>query len=182
LAGLGAHSAPKRANFVVGVVAAVVFAGSPALVLAGCRDEAKLDMARARSQIARSLESTYAIDVGPVRCPDSVEAKDGGRFACTVTVSGQPLTVDVRQQADGGALRVHPTAAVLRVAQVQADLLDELADRLHDDRAKADCGRDPVRVVPPDRSFECRVSAGGSIRVVIVHVRDVNGSLTFELR
>jgi hypothetical protein len=139
-------------------------------------------MGRARSEIARSLEKTYAVDVGPVRCPDSVRAEDGRTFTCSVTISGQPLTVDVRQRGDEGDLRVVPTAAVLRTAQVQADLLDELADRLHDREAKADCGHDPVRVVPPDRSFECRVSAGGVIRVVIVHVRDVNGSLTFELR
>jgi hypothetical protein len=108
--------------------------------------------------------------------------KDGGTFSCTVTISGQPLTVDVRQRSDGGSLRVLPTAAVLRTAQVQADLLHELAARLHDKDAKADCGHDPVRVVVPGRSFECRVSASGSIRPVIVHVRDVNGSLTFELR
>jgi hypothetical protein len=153
-----------------------------AVGLAACSNQAKLDMARARGEIARSLSSTYAVDVGPVRCPGSVEAEDGGTFTCTVTISGQPLTVDVRQRGDDGSLHVATTAAVLRTAQVQADLLDELAARLHDKDAKADCGHDPVRVVVPGRSFECRVSAGGSIRPVIVHVRDVNGSLTFELR
>jgi hypothetical protein len=150
--------------------------------LAGCSNQAKLDMAKARSEIARSLSSTYAVDVGPVRCPGSVDAEDGGTFTCTVTISQQPLTVDVHQRGDEGTLRVVPTAAVLRTAQVQADLLDRLAGQLHDDHAKADCGHDPVRVVVPGRSFECRVGAGGSIRSVIVHVRDVNGSLTFELR
>jgi hypothetical protein len=153
-----------------------------ACALGACGGQAHLDMARARSEIARSLSSTYAVDVGSVRCPRTVDAEDGGTFSCTVTISGQPLTVDVRQRGDGGNLRVTPTAAVLRVAQVRADLLDRLAAQLHDEDAEADCGHDQVRVVVPGRSFECRVSAGGAIRPVNVHVRDVNGSLTFELR
>ncbi|MBV9953218.1 MAG: DUF4333 domain-containing protein [Acidimicrobiia bacterium] len=167
------------ADFVLGVVLAVL---ALSVAVAGCGSQAHLDMAKARSEIARSLSSTYAVDVGAVRCPGTVDAEDGGTFACTVSISGQPLTVDVHQRGDAGALRVVPTAAVLRVAQVQADLLDRLAEQLRDGHAKADCGHDPVRVVVPGRSFECQVSAKGTIRSVIVHVRDVNGSLTFELR
>src|SRR3954468_16594742 len=64
-----------------------------ACALGACGGQAHLDMARARSEIARSLSSTYAVDVGPVRCPGTVDAEDGGTFSCTVTISGQPLTV-----------------------------------------------------------------------------------------
>jgi hypothetical protein len=151
------------------------------VAVAACAGDAKLEMGSARSEIARSLERTYDLDVDDVRCPDSVPAEDGQRFTCTVTIGGQPLTVAVRELGADGRLRVAPTAAVLLTAQVQADLLEELADRLDDPRAKANCGRAPVRVVLPGRSFECRVADGGSIRVVIVNVRDVNGSLTFQL-
>ena len=128
------------------------------------------------------IHQPYDLEMGEVRCPDSVPAEDGRRFTCAVGIGGQPLTVDVRQQGDDGALRVVPTAAVLRMAEVEADLLEELADRLDDPEARADCGKDAVRVVVPERSFECRVTADDTVRIVIVHVRDVDGSLTFQLR
>jgi hypothetical protein len=111
-----------------------------------------------------------------------VVADDGRRFTCTVVVGGQPLTVEVIQEGDGGQLQVVPKAAVLSTAEVQADLLEELADRIDDPDAVADCGEAPVRVVAPARSFECRVEAGEAVRTVRVRVRDVDGSLTFQLR
>jgi outer membrane murein-binding lipoprotein Lpp len=163
---------------VTGLVA-VALAG---LLLGGCSDTATLDMDRAGTEIARSLEATYDLDVEQVRCPESVPAEAGRHFTCSVRIAGQPLTVEVRQRGDEGELRVVPGAAVLRVAEVQADLLEQLADRLDDPDARADCGSDAVRVVVPGRSFECRVTTGGTVRVVDVDVRDVDGSLTFRLR
>ena len=160
------------------VAAAVVISA----LLGACSDQAKLDMDEAGAQIASSLEATYDLDIGAVRCPDSVPAEEGRSFTCTAPVGGQPLTVRVRQRDDDGALRVTPTAAVLRVAEVQADLLERLADRLDDPDARAVCGPAPVRVVEPGRAFECKVAAGGTTRSVVVRVRDVDGSLTFELQ
>jgi hypothetical protein len=162
------------------LVAAGVVAGCA--LLGACSDQAELDMDRAATEIASSLEATYDLDIGPVRCPDSVPAEEGRSFTCTVQVGGQPLTVRVGQRDDEGALRVTPTAAVLRVAEVQADLLERLADRLDDPDARAVCGPTPVRVVEPGRAFSCKVAAGSTTRSVVVRVRDVDGSLTFELR
>jgi hypothetical protein len=152
------------------------------LLLAACSEDRQLDMDRATSEIDRSLEATYDLDVGDVSCPDSVAAEDGTVFTCAVSIGGQPLTVDVHQQGDDGELRVVPTAAVLPVAEVQADLVEQLADRLDDPDARADCGPDAVRVVVPDRSFECEVTDGDTTRAVVVPVRDVDGSLTYRLR
>jgi hypothetical protein len=117
-----------------------------------------------------------------VRCPDSVTAEAGRTFTCSVSIAGQPLRVEVHQRGDDGELRVVPAAAVLPLAEVQADLVEQLADRLDDPDARADCGQEAVRVVVPGRSFECEVADGDTMRRVVVHVRDADGSLTYRLR
>jgi len=160
---------------------AVLVAGLTLLAASGCSRTARLDMAKARLEITRSLTSTFDLPVTDTRCPDKAEVKAGASFRCQVRIADQPLTVRVVQRDDEGNLRVVPTAAVLVLAKVRTDLMATLAAQLKKKGVRVDCGTARVKVAPPGSTFTCKVSDGRTRKTVTVRVRDAAGSLTYTL-
>ena len=151
------------------------------LLVAGCRQPDRLDMERATRQIRTSLVRTYGRSITKLDCPSKVEARRGDSFRCSLQVDGHPLSIVVTQATDDGDLRVRATAAVLDMAKVRADLKRTLAKQLGRKGLSAGCGAAKLRIVPPGGSFDCRVRDAKGSKLVTVKVRDVNGTVTYEI-
>jgi hypothetical protein len=78
--------------------------------LAGCGDiegEQQVDTGEAERAVKQKLEADFNAEVRSVRCPRSVEAREGDSFRCTATVSdGSKVPVTLVQKDDSGTVRI----------------------------------------------------------------------------
>ena len=85
-------------------VAGIAAACLSVVLLAGCGDRT-LDTSRLETQIAKTLSERTGRPITTVDCPNDVQAKKGGQFACTVTTSrNESVRVNVTQDDDQGGV------------------------------------------------------------------------------
>lgn len=164
----------RRAAAVV-IAAATVLAG-------GCGQPARLDGEAVEERIRGEIEHAHPVEVSNVDCGDELEVGAGRSFSCSVAIEPDAeLSVDVRQVDGAGRLEVVPEEAVIVADEVEADIVEVLADRFERDDATVTCAGPEVRVERPDATFECEARDGDETRTVVVRVRDERGGLTYTL-
>lgn len=136
-----------------------------------------LNLAPARQNLAELANQQYgaATTVGIVRCPQSVEQKQGNNFFCTVELDGVPLRVDVVQTDDQGALSFQQAQAVLVTKNLEAAASSAAAGQ-GTPTSKVSCGATPVLVETPGHEVSCAVTfTNGSTGVAKFKVTAVTG-------
>lgn len=167
---------PARAAAVAAVLAVVL--GSAA----GCSLDDDLDMERAEAALESEVGRYYGVRVEEVDCPEDVAMEEGGTFECTVTVAGQQLPVEARQDDDDGNVTFEAAAAVVDVVAKTAELQAAIAEDNPGAHLRLFCGDQPVLVVAPGGTFDCLME-GPDLppRRVVVTVEDVDGTTTFTV-
>jgi hypothetical protein len=160
------------------VVVAAVLAVAAA---AGCSQSPdRLKTTDAEAKITTVVGKDLLIEATSASCPKSIQLEKGAAFQCNVTVDGKTLPVKATIVDDKGDLRIEPLAAVVRIGQVQADLLDRLTKQFGRPFT-ADCGPAETRILKEGATFTCQASDATSKRVVTVKVKDANGTITYDV-
>ena len=140
----------------------------------------RLQTSKAEQRIDVAVTKSTGQPVDQVRCPTTVDLRRGATFRCTAQVAGQPVEVRATQRTDRGDLRVEVQAAVIQPALVGTDLKNRL-DGQFGRPFTVDCGDPSVRVLKPGATFSCQASDATSQRQVKVTVKDLAGTLAYDV-
>ncbi|MET0627882.1 MAG: DUF4333 domain-containing protein [Acidimicrobiia bacterium] len=141
---------------------------------AGAASSPMVSTARARTEIARLVETTYpGLAHGNVACPPTARRVTGATFTCTVQLPGTFLVVDATQSGTTGSFSLATPQAVL-TKQAMEQFVAANASL----SATVDCG--PAFLVRrPGDTVTCSAAlADGTTRVVTLTVRDTSGAVT----
>lgn len=104
------------------------------------------------------------IAVGPARCPFLLNLTGGRREECTIPVAGKTMRVNVvRHEAGGGGLEIVSYAvrdvdALVVKSDAERRVASQLGER-YGVPFTVRCDGPPVRVIPINEKFECRIDA-----------------------
>jgi hypothetical protein len=157
------------------------------LVLAGvglwasaCAESDRIDADALGEAVPPALAPEAPEAVTAVLCPERIERGRGVVVACAVTIGGTPITVEVTQLDDDGAVAVRTDAVLLDTVDVAVDL----GSRLRADLGVlvgVDC--DGPRIIVPAAGDELRCTArdeGGRPLALVVRLLDADGA--YEVR
>lgn len=154
-----------------------------ALALASCDvgPSHTLNSNSVQSQIARQLESLYAVKGVVVTCPKNIPAGLSTKFTCTAGLSGQNVQLLGTVTSSNGLYSIQPAKAIVSSAQAESTLERDIAANVNAP-VKVDCGPLPVRVVPVNGQFVCQATVTGQgTRAVTVTVEDLNGHFRYSV-
>jgi hypothetical protein len=148
-----------------------------AVVLAACGGESapQLELGAAEPDLQEKIEEEWFpdLDVGAVRCPNTVEKGEGFRSQCTVMVEGKRVTFRVRQTNERGGIQPERYEAILSKTKAEQFVREK-----YDDVAEVNCGDDEYFVERPGARFRCQVTAtNGREAEVIIRVQNPFGDI-----
>jgi hypothetical protein len=154
---------------------ACVIAGVAACSGGSSTVDAKQVETTIRSQLRKDFPGA---PVGPAKCPANVKKKTGKQFACTASVSGEPVPITVTQTDRDPGYRAVREVAVLDVAKVQS-FVQMQYDQQVGVQVTASCAPDKsVIVARPQTQIPCIVTdSQGTTDTVQVLVSDTAGNI-----
>ena len=137
--------------------------------------DAKQVEATIRSQLRKDFPGA---PVGRAKCPVNIKKKTGKQFACTASVSGEPVPIIVTQTDRDPVYRPVREVAVLDVAKVQT-FVQMQYDQQVGVQVTASCAPDKrVIVARPQTQIPCTVTdSQGTTDTVQVLVSDTAGNI-----
>ena len=150
----------------------------------GCAAEPRIDATGVADAITTELQPHLDPEtITSVECPDDVAPESGAQFTCVAHAADVSFDVEVTQENDDGKIEFAPTDAVVVTAGIEADLdsrLHEAYDQPGDVMdLDVDCGGPRVRLLTPGDTFDCEVTADGSIFTERVSVVDTAGTVNY---
>jgi hypothetical protein len=165
-------------------------------LLAGCSGSVSIGTGGATSsapgtideqKVASAISANITKSVGEnvpvnVTCPADVELKAATSFACTGTVDGQALTVDVTQKDALGNVSFESQESLIEMKKAQ-DAIAADATKRSGAAYRATCpGPRGAKwfLGKPGATFTCTVTSGGDTMNVVVTVKDNNGAISWK--
>ena len=145
-----------------------------------------LDTAKAASVISDAIGGSVGPDVPvEITCPEQVAIVKGGTFACTGTVAGQPITVDVVQKDGTGNVSYESQQSLIELSKAEAGIAADADKRQGTTDVEVSCpGPDGAAwvVALPGATFDCTFTSAKSSGQVVVTVKDNVGNVEWVYR
>jgi hypothetical protein len=150
-----------------------------AVVMAGCTQT--LDMSKAQAAISDGLARQLGVRVVSVTCPESRVMKEADSFECQAVIDGGArLAIQVTQKDGEGNFnwQVARTEGLINLGAVEASIRNGLKEQAGMDAAVSCGGK--YRSAQPGGTFECTATAGGTQATIVVTMKDLAGTISWE--
>ncbi len=115
-----------------------------------------------------------------LECPSPIEVGIDVTVDCTASIGGDPVTIEVRQTDDQGAIDATLAETLFDVEETAAKLGARFSDEL-DIETTVDCGEPPLRVLEVGMTLTCNAADAERSREVVLTVSDETGAYDLEL-
>jgi hypothetical protein len=147
-----------------------------AVVAGACQGD--IDTGDAENKIKGSLETLYPkTTVGDLKCP----SPKGDVLTCDTTIQGTPVKASVTFDDNGNYETVTLDKAVIDTETARTTLAGQIMDKTQSTGVTLDCGPQPYLIANPGDVIDCAVSGASQGKRIEITVKDVNGSVTWDL-